>query len=71
MSRNLKGRLTRLENQSESASNGLHPRFYDAICGAFPVDQLDDETRILVESLYGANPDVSDPFEELVNSEFK
>ena len=67
MSHNLKERLKRIERATSTKTNGVHPRFWDALCGEFPIEQLDPETRKLVESLYGASPDVPDPIEEYIS----
>ena len=52
MSHNLRGRLARLERSNKSDFVGLHPRFWDALCGAFPEDELDPETRKVFRGLF-------------------
>jgi hypothetical protein len=62
----IKARLTRLECKSRvRAAGGLLPRFWDAVFGAVPLEQLSPETRRLVEGLYG-RPGGPDPFELLI-----
>ena len=64
MSRNLRGRLERIERLRNSDASGLHPCFWDALCGIFPIDQLDPDTRQLVESLFGDGRDLLDLIED-------
>lgn len=70
MNRNLKGRLDRLESaQPTDSGNSLPPKFWEALCGAVPEEQLDPETRQLVESLYVDRRNAPDPIEERLAAE--
>ena len=66
MSRNLLGRIVRLERSINSDGEGLHPRFWDAICGAYPLEAFDPNTRGLVESLFEVHDNLADPVESLI-----
>jgi hypothetical protein len=60
VTRNLRGRLNRLERRPQTDGTGhLSPLFWAAICGIVSVEALDPDTRRLVESLYEppAGPD--------------
>ena len=70
MSHNLRGRLTRLERSNNSDFVGLHPRFWEALCGVFPEDQLDSETRKVFKELFEDGQHMPDTIEErLLNLE--
>jgi hypothetical protein len=66
MSHNLRGRLARLERSNRSDFVGLHPRFWDALCGAFPEEQLDPESRKVFGQLFEEGQDIPDPIEDLL-----
>jgi hypothetical protein len=64
--RSVRARLARLERRQRArAAGGPPPRFWNALCGAVPLDRLDPQTRRLVESLYGRD-DQPDPIEERI-----
>jgi hypothetical protein len=46
------------------------PRFWDALCGAFPEDRLDPETRKVFNELFEDGQDMPDAIEDrLLNLE--
>ena len=49
MSRNLRGRLERLE-RSADLNDGLHPCFWKAVWGEYPVELLDPKSRRIIEA---------------------
>jgi hypothetical protein len=56
--RSIRTRLARLERRQYAlVAGGVSPRFWDALCGAVPVEQLDQETRRLVAGLYSRSDD--------------
>ncbi len=65
MSRNLRARVERLERQ-HGATGKLPPLFWQALCGAVPLDQLDPETRRLVEPLFSGGRQAPDVVEEKI-----
>ena len=53
MSRNLRGRIERLERtRAAELADPTPPGLWDALAGTVPVDQLHDRTRLLMESLH-------------------
>ena len=53
MTRSIRGRLDLLEKRhDDTGAYKLPPNFWDAICGAVPVEQLDPDSRRLVEWLF-------------------
>jgi hypothetical protein len=65
MSRSIRARLDRLEKlHNGSDANTLPPQFWEAICGAVPVEQLDPKTRRLLSGLFGDGCEPQDPIED-------
>jgi hypothetical protein len=52
MSRNIRGRLERLERHAEPEAGGLPALFWEAISGQVPLAELPKETRRIVEPLF-------------------
>jgi hypothetical protein len=64
--RSIRTRLARLECRSRvRAAGGLPPRFWDAVFGTVPLEQVDADCRRLVEGLYG-RPDGPDAIEQRI-----
>ena len=62
-----KNRLTRLErifhNEQQQAEAGLPPRFWDALGGHVPPEEMHPETRRLIDSLRVSGRTLPDPIE--------
>ncbi len=67
MTRNLRARVERLERQHGATDTcKLPPLFWQALCGAVPLDQLDPQTRRLVEPLFSDGRQAPDVVEERI-----
>jgi hypothetical protein len=62
--RSVRARLARLERRNRAGEAGtLPPGFWDALCGATPLEQLHPKTRRLVEEMYRLADREADPVE--------
>lgn len=67
MSRNIRGRLERLERRHPAPGpDALPPDFWPALWGAIPLEQADPETRRILEPMMGRRSDVPDLIEEKI-----
>ncbi len=65
MVRNLKRRLERIEQRRPTATERLPQQLWHALSEVIPEEQLDPDTRLLVEKLYRAADEPVIPEEQL------
>ena len=67
MRRSLRVRVERLERLGcVSTKRKAPPLFWDALCGAVPLEEVDPQTRRLLEPSFEGRRNAPDPLEEAI-----